>query len=323
MPIPDGKMYLAGYEYDPGAGLEKRLLPTWQIVHFKNFHPLNEFVGMSCVEPIAMDASADLASQKWSAKFYAKNNARLPGILAFKDQITNEIAWERIKADTAYAAETRNILMLRGVGDRVEWLRAAATQEEMQQLEQRQFTKEEIYSVFAPGLASMLAINATEANSKSGKQTFLEFSIWPRLVEMAQKVTLDILPAYGRGLVAEFDDPRQVDRALELQEQSAYAQSHTVDEIRANFYEDDPLGDDRGKMLPVQIGQSTSLDGEPKPTPPQLQPFTGQQPEQEQPAVPYHLCHRLPSTPRTNTSRRPSPQEQAAGAEVMMPPRFS
>lgn len=282
-PIPDGKMYLAGYEYEPGAGFENRLLPLHQIVHYKSFNPLNEFIGLSQVEPVATAAQTDLESQQWSGRFYGKNNARLPGILAFRDQITNEIAWERIKTDVAYASETRNILMLRGVGDRVEWLRAAATQEEMQQLEARQFTKEEIYSVFAPGLASMLAINATEANSKAGKQTFLEMSIWPRLVEMAQKVTLDILPVYGKGLVAEFDDPRQVDRVLELQEQDTYAKSHTVDEIRAQYYEDDPLGDDRGKMLPVQIGQSTPIDGKPKEIPAQLLPFTqpGQQPKPE------------------------------------------
>ena len=27
-PVPDGRMYLAGYEYEPGGGLERRLLPT-------------------------------------------------------------------------------------------------------------------------------------------------------------------------------------------------------------------------------------------------------------------------------------------------------
>jgi len=259
-PIPDGRMYLAGYNYEPGAGMENRLLPLHQVVHFKTFNPLNEFIGLSNVESIASAAATDIASQNWSGKFYGKNNARLPGILAFKDQITNEIAWDRIKTDVAYAAETRNILMLRGVGDRVEWLRAAATQNEMQQLEQRQFTKEEIYSVFAPGLASMLAINATEANSKAGKQTFLEMSIWPRLVEMAQKISLDILPAYGKALVAEFDDPRQTDRLLEIQEQEAYGVTHTVDEIRARYYEDDPIGDVRGTLLPVQFNVTSSID---------------------------------------------------------------
>jgi HK97 family phage portal protein len=259
-PVPDGKMYLAGYNYEPGAGLENITLPLWQVVHQKTFNPMNEFIGISSVEPVAISAQTDLESQKWSGKFYGKNNARLPGILAFKDQIANEIAWERIKYDVAQAAETRNILMLRGVGDRVEWLRAAATQEEMQQLEQRQFTKEEVYSVFAPGLASMLAINATEANSKAGKQTFLEMAIWPRLVEIAQKVTLDILPAYGKSLTAEFDDPRQTDRMLELKEQEAYGISHTIDEIRQQYYEDDPIGDVRGTLLPVQFNVTSSID---------------------------------------------------------------
>jgi HK97 family phage portal protein len=252
-PKPNGKMYLEGYEYDPGVGQETRLLPLHQVVHFKKFNPMSEFIGLSAVEPVAIAAQTDLASQQWSSKFYGKNNARLPGILAFKDQINNEIAWERIKSDTAYAAGTRNLLLLRGVGDRVDWLKAAANQSEMQMVESRQFTKEEIYSVFAPGLASMLDITSTEANSITGKQTFLEFTIWPRLVSIAQKITLDILPAYGRSLVAEFDDPRQTDRQIELLEQEAYAQTHTLNEIRAEFYEDDPLPDERGNWLPAQL----------------------------------------------------------------------
>ena len=108
-------------------------------------------------------------------------------------------------------------------------------------------------------------------------------SICTRLEEIAQKITLDILPAYGVGLVAEFDDPRQVDRALELQEQDVYSHSHTIDEIRAQYYEDDPIGDERGKMLPVQIGVSTPTGDSEERTPPQLLPFvqSGQPPQPE------------------------------------------
>jgi hypothetical protein len=45
-PKPDGKLYLEGYEFDAGTG-RTIMLPPWQVVHFKTFNPLSEFIGLS------------------------------------------------------------------------------------------------------------------------------------------------------------------------------------------------------------------------------------------------------------------------------------
>ena len=42
---------------------------------------------------------------------------------------------------------------------------------------------------------------------------------------------------------------------MELKEQEVYANTHTVDEVREKFYNDLPIGDERGDMFPMQIGQ--------------------------------------------------------------------
>jgi hypothetical protein len=127
----------------------------------------------------------------------------------------------------------------------------------------------------------MLAINATEANSKAGRQTWLDVAIYPRLVAMQQKITTDILPAYGDKLVGEFDDPRQTDRVLELQEQGEFSKTHTIDEIRQEVYQDDPIGDERGELLPAEVGKGLTKADSAANTPPQLLPFTGQEPMEE------------------------------------------
>jgi HK97 family phage portal protein len=268
-PIPDGKLYLSGYEYQPGNG-EKLILPLYQICHFKSFHPLNDFVGLSAVEPVAVTAASDMATQKWVANLYGKNNARLPGIIAYADPISDP-DWEVIKRDVARAASDRSFLLMRNVGQGgVQWLQAVSSIRDMELLNGRTFSKEEIYSVFAPGLASVLSVNATEANARTGKATLIEFSIWPMLESVAQKVTNDILPAYESAqisLIAEFDDIRTTDRAMELQEMAEYGKSHTIDEIRERYYEDEPLervtdleGDKRGMMLPAQISPTTPIE---------------------------------------------------------------
>lgn len=286
-PIPDGRMFVRGYAYDPGSGHEPIVLPKWQVVHFKKFHPLNWFVGLSPVEPLAVVAEGDMKAQVWNTNFFGKENAKVPGALAYADPI-NDADWGRMKEDIKRqwgGVNRSGPLLMRNVGPGgVQWIAMSISQKDMEFLASRTFTREEIYSIYAPGLASVLAVNATEANARSGKATFIEQAVWPVLVSIAQKVTSEVLPAYGPDLIAQWEDIRVTDRALELQEQQQYATCHTIDEIRERYYEDKPLGDPRGQLLPAQVGPTTpgpgmeELEPEPAPTPPQLAPFTGEQP---------------------------------------------
>lgn len=261
-PVPDENLYLQGYAYDPGDG-QKIPMETWEIVHFKRFHPLNSFVGLSAVEALAVIAVGDLSMQKWNTRFFAENNARLPGILAFADMI-NETEWQIIKKDTRNAAQKREQMLLRGAGKGgVEWLQSSISQAEMEFLKGRKFNQKEIYDIIAPGLFTMLAVNVSRDSSNVGKATFNEVALWPMLDGGGQKITNDVMPLYGDDLIAEFDDVRVTDQAMELSLQDAFSNVHTVDEIRERFYDARPLGDERGDLLPAQIGQSFSVnDGE-------------------------------------------------------------
>jgi len=284
MPVPDNKLYLKGYVYDPGGGTEPFALETWEVVHFKRYNPMNEFVGMSPIEALAQVSVGDLEMQKYNTSLY-KSNARIPGILAFADPI-NDLQWIKLQNQIDSQSAKRNYLMLRNVGKGgVEWLQSAIGHRDMEFILGRKFNKEEIYSVYAPGLASILDVNATEANAKAGKQTFLEMTIWPLLVDIAAKITNVLLPLYGVNLFAVFDDPRQVDRALELEEQRVFSMTHTVNEIRQEFYGDVEIGDDRGLLLPAQIGAApvsmAVSRGEEQEIPPQLQLPPQEAPEEE------------------------------------------
>lgn len=258
-PVPDGRMSVRGYLYMPEDGATEIPLERWEICHFKSFNPHNLYVGLSGIEALADTAIGDIAMRKWNTNYFSKENAKIPGFLAYADPV-NDSDWERMKSDMRdnYGGTKRQLMMLRNVGKGgVEWIATSMSQKDMEFLNGRTFNREEIYSVFAPGLSSMLAVNATEANSKTGKASLIELAVWPMLVQAAEKITNDLLPAYGENLVAEFDDIRMSDRAMDLAEQEAYAKSHTVDEIREKFYQDQPIGDERGKLLPVEVGKST------------------------------------------------------------------
>ena len=188
--------------------------------------------------------------------------------------------WEKIQAEfkRQYGGTERNLLMLRGTGDNaVNWVTMAASKRTWNFSQGRQASKEEIFQLLGvpPG---MMDKNATEANAIASKAVFSELTLWPVLTAVAETITNTILPAYGENLVLAFDDPRKTDRALELAEQAEYSRTHTIDEVRERWYEDKPIGDERGKLLIVEIspGGMPGIDLPEKEIPPALAPFAGQ-----------------------------------------------
>lgn len=287
-PVPDERMYLRGYVYQPGGQAAEIPLELWEVVHFRRWNPRSRYVGMSEIESIAIASGGDIAAQKWNANFFGKDNAKIPAILAFHDPVSDP-EWARLQKEVQdnYTGSKRKLMMLRGVGKSVEFLVNSLSQKDMEFLGGREFTKEEIWTVLAPGLASMLAINATEANANAGERTFRALAVWPMLCAVAEQITLDILPRYGNNLVAEFDDIRVTDRALELQERASYERVHTVNEVREKYDESGPLPDTVGLQL-VAVANSTRMPLAPEanteqqpPTEEQTQPEQAEQAEQE------------------------------------------
>ena len=264
-PVPDGRLYLRGYLYDPGDGVKVPLEPH-EVVHFKGFHPSSEFLGASDVEAFAWTAQGDYAMAEWNARFFDQDNAKFPGVLAFADPIP-DTAWDNMKREfnEQHGGAKRHMRMMRNVGPGgVQWIQTSMAQKDMEFLRGREFNRDEIFSILAPGLSSVLAVNATEANAVAGKSTLMEHAVWPEMVSIAEKITNDLLGAYGPNLVGEFDDPRVTDRTLELAERRLWQMVHTVDEVREHYDSDDPIGDERGALLVPQVAKLS--DGGEEPT---------------------------------------------------------
>ena len=250
-PVPDGKMYLKGYVFKASTG-EERALDVSQIVHFKSYNPVNSFVGMSPIEAAAVQATGDMKMTKFNLEFYGEHNGRMPGVMAFADPI-NDQDWEKLKAEAKKASKERAIMMLRNAGKGgVEYQQITVSQKDMEYLAQRRFTQEEIYAIFAPGLSSMLSVSATEANAIAARSTFDDLTVWPLLDLTGQKVSKDILPAYG-DVVGEFKDPRTKIQDIDLKAQEKYAETHTIDEVRAKYYGDEPLPNGRGELFAAEV----------------------------------------------------------------------
>lgn len=256
LPIPDGRLAIRGYMYEPGGVAEKIPLEPWEVVHLRRFNPINRYVGLSPIEAVGNTIIGDKAMSEWNAKWFDKDNAKIPGMLGFAENY-EEGEWERLQAKIKqdYGGTERALLMLRGLGTGdVKWIDTGMSQKDMEFLQGRAFNKEEIFLIFAPGLDAATSKEAALNNSRSNEATYMGKAVWPLLVGTAQKFTNDVLPAYGTNLICEFDDPRIKDRQMDLNEQAEAQKVMTVEEVRERYYQLGPLGDERDKLLVTQAG---------------------------------------------------------------------
>ncbi|MGB8647344.1 MAG: phage portal protein [Anaerolineae bacterium] len=295
--VPDAEKKIKGYLYT----IEGRelLFDAAEIVHIKTFHPLNDWYGLSAIEALSMAAESDFKQAQWNRNFFGRDNAKPQGALQYAEMI-DDTTWEKMKADMKreHGGTERRMLMLRGAGKGgVQYVQMGLAQKDMEFLAGRKFNKEEIWSTLAPGLIQIMDPNAAEANAVAGEKTFREYCIWPMLQMIGEKFQAQIVPRYGENLLGEFAEIRVRDRVLELQERKAYAEVHTVDEIRAKFDNDKPLAvvmgrpDPRGGLLPAEVAPAARSDTALLQSGGAMPPGPNGQPQNGQPTPPARLSN--------------------------------
>jgi len=259
-PVPDKRLYISHYNYFSGMGKTPEPLPTWQILHFKNYNPHNRFVGISLIESLAMTLEGNQGMRKTKRDTYTKYNGSPPSILSFDDWIPDE-TWRDVKIEKKNAAMRNDMMMIRGAKGGVSWMSRAVNAKDAEFIANLKADMETTFNRMTPGLLAMLAENANRATAEAARATYAEKAQWPLLETFAQKISKNPLPVYaseGKKLIGHFDDPRVVDRELKLQEQKEYAKTHTVDQVNQEYYGEDPLGDERGSLLVSEIRTAPS-----------------------------------------------------------------
>jgi HK97 family phage portal protein len=236
--VPDARRGVRGYIYE----VDGRQIPldAAEVVHFRRWHPANDYYGLSALEAARLAVESDRAMADWNRRYFGEGMAVPAGIVAIKDRVS-DADYERIKQEwrAAYGGRERKTAFLRGAS--VEWHNVGLSQHDMDFLNARRFNREEIFQIFGIPVG-MFSENATEANALVGERVFIERTLWPKLVRIAEKITTDLLPFYGAGLAGRFDDIRPQDRSQQFEEMRLARGILTVDELRARYFQLGPLG---------------------------------------------------------------------------------
>lgn len=230
--VPDPTELIKGYLYEIDG--QRIPLSTLEVVHFKRWHPSDDLYGLSALEAARLAVTSDRAMSEWNRNTFGQDNGVPAGIVTVKDYVSDS-DFERIKAEwrQSYGGPQRRTAFLRG--GTVEWHNIGLSHQELDFLQGRQAHRDEILNIFGIPVG-LLSENATEANATVAERLFIERTLWPKLVRIAQKISQDVLPFWPGAYEAEFEDIRPTDAQIRLDEIRAAYPVLSVNEIRQRYY---------------------------------------------------------------------------------------
>lgn len=250
---PDTQTYIRGYTYR----VNNTTIPLFpeDVIHFKFFHPKDDFYGLSPLEPATLAVETDIYMSRFNRGFFGKDHGIPPNIVSV-DPMLPDPKFEQLVDDwsTNYGTtnKERKTMFIRG-GD-ISYTDMSKSQREMDFLGARKYSKEEVMLIFGipPGV---LDANATEANAIAGKEVLYSETLWPNMVLCGQKLTSALCPHYGKDIVVEPRDIRIANAMNEFREIEAKSPYFSANELRQEYWDAEPALWD-GADLPV-VGPSS------------------------------------------------------------------
>ena len=249
--VPDAARVVAGYLYQ----LDGQTIPlsAVEVLHFQRWHPGNDFYGLSPISAARNAVLSDRHMSDWNRHTFGKDSGVPAGIVNIRDFISDS-DFERMKREwrSNYGGTSRRTAFLRGGA--VEWQHIGLSHSDLDFLQGRRAQRDEILNIFGIPVG-LVSENATEANAVVAERQFIERTLYPKLVRLAEKISAELLPFYGQGLVAAFDDIRPTDMQARLAEIQAAYPIMSVNELRERYFQ----------LPPVGWGDAPVSDSHPKP----------------------------------------------------------
>lgn len=278
--------YISGYVTDID-GIAVPLDPA-EVIHFRlsNFIAPDGLYGLSKLTTAALSAQTGLAMQRWNRSMFTQDYAVPAGIVSVPETMS-DAQFDRVNTEwrESYGSQGRKTAIIRG--GHITWQSVGLSQTDVDFLHGAQWSDEQVYRVF--GTYHLLPAQVAD-DRKVNERQFLEAHAWPLLVYLAEVLSDQYFSFWGRSagkpgyLKAEFEDIRPRERALELEEKRDQVQKMTVNEARELERLDPVDGGDDVMFVHMLSGEKLEFEREAAPPPPpQLAPFTGQAPNNDEP----------------------------------------
>jgi HK97 family phage portal protein len=215
----ENPLQVAGYTYKQGDG-SKIPFGRNEILHFKNFNPLGDYPfphrGMGVVQAAIWSIETDNEARLWNYSFF-KNSARPDGFLTKDGTMTSE-EFERLRLqwnDRYQGAEKSHKVAILTGG--LKWEDISRSQKEMDFLEQRRFSRDEILALFrTPKSVVGIVEDVNRANAEASNYIFASRTVDPLMQKIVSTLNEFLVPEFGEDLYLDYADPVPEDRQMTI-----------------------------------------------------------------------------------------------------------
>lgn len=203
------------YQYRPPGSSAIPIAPE-DMIHHREFNPLNPYRGMSVVEAAAMTIDQDNHAERYNTKFFLNNAA--PGVVLSTEQKLDERIIKRMReqwlAEYGGPNKAGKLAILEGG---LEVNPFTMTQRDMEFLASQQFTRDKIMALFqVPKTVLGMTENVTVSNAFATDLIFAKRVVKPLMQRLVDVLNEFLLPLYDEDLYFEFEDPTPEDRATQV-----------------------------------------------------------------------------------------------------------
>lgn len=230
-----GENLISGYIYYNPKG-EKIPFDLNELIEIKRPNPFNQIEGVSTIEMAQHSIEGDINAVEWNKNFF-ENGAMPSGVLTTGENLTEE-AFNRLKRqwEERYQGKInahKPLILEAGLT----WNSLTMKQKDMDFIEQRRFSRDEILSIFkVPKTILAITDDVNRANAETSEYVFAKRVIEPRLRLIFDKLNQFYLPLFpnSESLALRFEDPtpENVEMKLKKWETGLRAGFLTINEVR-------------------------------------------------------------------------------------------
>ncbi len=256
------------YRYRDNKGEYKELSPN-NVVYFKSINPFNPSRGLGKIQSLITTIEGDLYASRWNLETFT-NEATLTTVISLNPQMQQN-TYKQVKNELMQdLISKRKRFLISRTGD-IDIKSIGLAHRELEYLQGRGFNRDEIDRVF--GFPSgFWKDSANRANMLASKETVIEHTVWPILLNMANTIQVQLL---SNEYVVK---PSEI-RPSKFEQNQAEYEIMTIDEVRESQGKKPHWNKDYGK-LPYPMRSSADAFKLLKLSPEEGQPAPEEEPTQ-------------------------------------------
>ncbi len=264
--IKSKQEFIKGFLY--GRRAQDRIaIEAEAVIYFKNPSPFDPWEGFSPIAA-ASEAASRYISMDQQERGRLRNNSRPDFIVKYNGRLADEERRRELERQWNVKRQGPENTGRAYIADEVVGIETLGfSARDMEFLEGRRFTKEELCNIFDVPLALTETKSVNRANMEASIRMHQMFAILPRLTRNEEKMNEKLIPRYNEPRIfLAYDDPVQEDKVFKLKQDESDVKNaiRPINEIRNDRgLEPVPWGDEplvNISVVPLGISTSTATE---------------------------------------------------------------